>query len=104
MADTWTPVRPSGRRGISPEATAAAARAADALDASALAPRPAAAPTTPTVFMNSRRLASGGASMRMGIAVTADARLVCPDPPTSILRRDSEQRDHRNRAASSSHL
>src|SRR5882724_6946089 len=68
MADTATPERPSDRRGISPEPVSAPVGAAtEALGARVPALSPTAAPITPTVLMNSRRLESRGASVIVGM-------------------------------------
>src|SRR5438046_10228091 len=64
MADTWTPVRPSGRRGISPEPASRPLRVVAAESgAPTWALRRTAAPSAPTLLMKSRRVGSGGASV-----------------------------------------
>src|SRR5439155_474683 len=64
MADTWTPVRPSGRRGSSPEPASRPLRVAAAeSSAPTWALRRTAAPSAPTLLMKSRRVGSGGASV-----------------------------------------
>src|SRR5438552_17336093 len=97
MAETWTPVRPSARRGISPGPVPAPRAAAEAPGAPAPAPRPTAAPSIPTLCGNRRRLGSGP-----WIALESEptpGRLARVDE-LQLDRRNSEERNHgRSRGA-----